>query len=176
MCVVAWCLVHPSTTTTTDSTGLSNTWPTGRRATVDSQHVARRSANQGASCRLGPKRPRYRSGADLIASKSSRSVPGAAAALETYVEARRSPAPAISALPPPTAAIAVLDRLRQRILGRDRSLAVRPNRDRRCGARRRSNQKQRTGHNCGFADHTLHPPVGMPPPRLQNIRSYLTER
>ena len=126
--------------------------------------VARRSADQGASGHPGPKRPRHRSGANLIASKPSRSVPAtAAAALETYVEARRSPAPAISALPPPTAAIAILDRLRQRILGRDRSLAVRPNRDRRCGACRRSNHKQRTGHHCGFADHSLHPPVGLPP-------------
>ena len=120
--------------------------------------------DRSIKARQARKRPRHKSGANLIASKPSRSVPAAAAAaLETYVEARRSPAPAISALPPPTAAIAILDRLRQRILGRDRSLAVRPNRDRRCGACRRSNHEQRTGHHCGFADHSLHPPVGLPP-------------
>src|SRR5262249_34249475 len=110
---------------------------------------------------MHPKRPRRRSGAFLITLKPS--VAPAAATLETDEEAKRSPPHALSADGPLAAAIAVLDQLRRRILGRERSLAVRPNRERGCGARRRSNHQQRTGHNCRFADHTFHPPVGMPP-------------
>src|SRR5439155_9974988 len=117
------------------------------RATIDSQHCGKMG---GQSRRVravwARKRPRHKAGADLIASKPSRSVAGAAATLETYEEARRSPSPALSAYGTLAAAIAILDRLRH-ILGRDRSLAMRPNGDCGCGARRHSNHKQRTGHN-----------------------------